>query len=146
MERQLKQLEGCINYHFADGTGDVRESMVKFHAAKCNALGALQALLDRPGSGDGATRPLHEHPACSWAVFWPTTREARGDFSSLVGYNRHFLSCACHARNECWLPYAIVERMVLTGTLILNSVLGDLRKLSPELNVPAELPDNLQVA
>ena len=76
VERQLKQLEGCINSTFAPGTGDVRHSMVRFAAAKERALGALQALLLRPGSGDGANRPLHEYPACSWACFWWSSSQA----------------------------------------------------------------------
>ena len=145
VERQLKQLEGCINSTFAPGTGDVRHSMVRFAEAKERALGALQALLLRPGSGDGANRPLHEYPACSWACFWPMTREARGDGSTLAGYCRQFLSCVCYARGGCWIPYVIAERLAFTGSLMLNSVLGDLRKLSPELGLPAEIPDNLKV-
>ena len=117
---------------------------MRFADLKNQALGALQSLLANPGSGDGANRPFDQYPACSWACLWPMTREARGDASALVGYCKQFLSCVCYARGQCWLPYVIAERMAFTGALILHSALGDLRKLSPELTLPAELPDNLK--
>ena len=52
----------------------------------------------------------------------------------------------CYLRGECWLPYAIAERLTFTGALILISALADLRKLSPELALPAVLPDNLRAS
>ena len=144
VEQQLRQLEGCINSTFATGTGDVRHSMVRFADLKNQALGDLLPLLSNPGTGEGANRSLDKYPASSWACLWPMTREARGDASALVGYCRQFLSCVCYARGQGWIPLVIAERFAFTGTLILNSALGDLRKLSPELRLPAELPDNLK--
>ena len=64
----------------------------------------------------------------------------------LVGYCRQYLSCVGYLRGQCWLPYAIAERLAFTGALILHSALADLRKLSPELGLPARLPDNLKVS
>ena len=146
VERQLDQLEGCINATFAEGTGDPRVSMMKFADLKNKATGILQSLLENPGSGDGSDRPLGEHPVGTWVCSWPLDRKARGDASTLVGYFRHFLSSVCYTRNQCWIPYVIVDRLVHTGQLILNSALADMRKLSPGLDLPTVLPDNLKAS
>ena len=87
-ERQILQLEGCINATFAEGSGDVRECMAKFKRLKDEAQGVLHSLLENPGSGDGSDRALNLYPGCSWAVVWLATSEARGDASSFVGYYR----------------------------------------------------------
>ena len=86
VEKQLNQLEGCINSTFANGIGDPKESMLRFADLKNRALRDLQTLLASPGSGDGPNRPLDQYPAASWAVTWPLTSPARGDASVLVGY------------------------------------------------------------
>ena len=137
VEQQLDQLEGCINATFAEGTGDPRVSMMKFADLKHKASGILQSLLENPGSGDGSDRPLGGHPVGTCVCSWPLDRKARGDASTLVGYFRHFLPSVCYTRNQCWIPYAIVDRLVHTGQLILNSALADMRKLSPGLDLPS---------
>ena len=82
VEKQLNQLEGCIKSTFANGTGDPKESMLKFADFKSRALRDVQTLLASPGSGDGSNRPLDQYPAGSWAVTWPLTSPARGDASA----------------------------------------------------------------
>ena len=146
VERQLDQLDGCINATFAEGTGDPRVSMMKFADLKKKATGILQSLLENPGSGDGSDRPFGEHPVGTWVCSWPLDRKARGDASTLVGYFRHFLSSVCYTRNQCWIPYVIVDRLVHTGQLILNSALADMRKLSPGLDLPTVLPNNMRAS
>jgi len=76
VEKQLDQLEGCINSTFANGTGDPKESMLRFADLKSHALRDLQSLLASPGSGDGSNRLLDQYPAASWACTWPLTSQA----------------------------------------------------------------------
>ena len=115
---------GCINSTFADGSGTVEERMALYKRRKDEAQGVLHALFMNPGTGDGSDRPLDDHPACTWACVWPLTPEARGDASALCGYHRQYLSVVCHTRGELWLPYVMLERMLGTGVMILNSALG----------------------
>ena len=58
--------------------------------------------------------------------------------SNLVGNFRHFDSCSHYLRGFCF-PFAISERLVHTGHLLIRSTLADKRKRSPGSNLPEVL-------
>ena len=63
-------------------------------------------------------------------------KRARGDMISLVGFYLHLESCQHYLRGSCWIPFAISERLIHTGHLLVASTLADKRKLSPGPNLP----------
>jgi len=116
--------------------------MLRFQEAKKEAQRVLHSWLQNPGTVNDAVRPEDAYPASSFFVLWPLTPEARGDGSTVVPYHRQFLSGICYSRGDVWIPLVMLERIIMSAILVLQSTLEDMRKLSPELYLPEILPDS----
>ena len=127
VEMPLEQMQECITSTFTEEAGDPRHSMRRYAVLKNQSHRALVDFLQSPGTAAMGDRPRGCYPATSWAVNWPLDKRSRGDMSNLVGHFRHFYSCSHYLRGSCWIPFAISQRLIHTGHLLIASTLADKR-------------------